>query len=69
MEGWASDSDGNIYDKDDIGAAAFSIAILKAGGATLVHHDYNNNIGCNNWQADEMNISVVEAVYSFLWKQ
>ena len=47
-------SDGNIFDEDDIGAAPFSIAILKAAGATLVHHDYNNHIGCSNWKADEI---------------
>ncbi|MHA1453805.1 MAG: hypothetical protein ACTSRD_13165 [Promethearchaeota archaeon] len=46
-------SDGNIYDEDDIGAAPFSLAIIKAANATLVHHDYNNNIGCSNWKADE----------------
>jgi len=58
-------SDGNIYDEDDIGAAPFSIAILKAANATLVHHDYNNNIGCSNWKADEMIISVEGAANRF----
>ena len=58
-------SDGNIYDEDDIGAAPFSIAILKAAGANYTHHDYNNNIGCSNWKADEMIISVEGAATRF----
>jgi hypothetical protein len=58
-------SDGNIYDEDDIGAAPFSIAILKAAGATFVHHDYNNHIGCSNWKADEMILSVEGAATRF----
>ncbi len=58
-------SDGNIYDEDDIGAAPFSIAILKAAGATFVHHDYNNHLGCSNWKADEMVNSVEGAAIRF----
>ncbi len=58
-------SDGNIYDEDDIAAAPFSIAILKAAGATFVHHDYNNNINCSNWKANEMITSVEGAATRF----
>lgn len=55
-------SDGNIHDKDDFGASAFSIAIVKCAGAKLVHHDYNCHIGGTTKRGEkEMTDSVLGA--------
>ncbi len=40
--------DGNQHDRDDIGAAAWDIAIFSKAGARLVHDDYANHLADNN---------------------
>ncbi len=58
--------DGNTRDKDDIGASAWAQAIIKKGGAKLVHHHYNHMLCQNNpSQAKEMRTSVRGAASRF----
>jgi len=43
-------SDGNLHDKDDIGATALSLALIDAAGlkSRFVHYDFGNHLGGNS---------------------
>ena len=56
--------DGNAHDTDDIGASAFSVAIIAAYRQKLVHFDYSSHLGKVGRDA-EMRASVEGAARKF----
>ena len=58
-------SDGNVHDKDDIGASAFSVAYIAAFGDKYVHHDYSNHLGKAGSNNGAMQTSVTGAAQKF----